>query len=979
MRDQTLFWWSVANSVSGPVALAELRTWLMTGLVDASALVAPADEADPEWIELCEALGERRRVDDIDAAGLSDLGSLMHREALRFDRAATELCSTVVAVDARARDAEQAGRARWHARRVTRCEADLSREGALREITEELRRELGILESGGAALTTMVHTIEEREARMIESRRRFAPPPGLKDGISGDYAAYQQRQEKEKAAFVRSRWKQGISKAKILRMWCAHGGGAAAAGARSKGKSEESKDAPLLLELLKRRQSQLALEERRASSKTTAQNRWKLGISRVKIGNTMSKWGKKDNVVTAWKARKWYERKGIKLGDSIAHPKRGKGTVIFLAADEDERVHVEFANKDTHRYNEKSWIKFRKKIKKMSKALAKAKWQKEQLEWTRKQSQDDFFRGTDAEGVEDGASPELQMLVTTTKEELELLEELWEETFALEEAEEEAEEMAAQVLPPPTMSVPPSVPPPPAPGAGSPPHPAPSAMPSPRPQGAVIPPPPASGISTSAMPSPRPQGAMIPPPPAPGISTIPPPPAPGLSPPPKPQSRPAVSSPPKKKASKAEKLTLVQDERNREEIAPPALRLGATPLAVGTWNIGAELPTEKMLVTWFAGGSIDLDAVGYNTRTVEQAPKKRPTSFAVGSMFKGLKKKKKKVVAGASASPVKASMAAPSRGHLPSVFCLGFQEVVELVPQNIVLNPPSCTKRAAELQELVQRALNEVVKLESLSQSTNPYESGVVKSSELFVLVAMERLVGLSSMVFARRSLVMGSSAKMAPSAVLADKVAARVPGLSEIQSSVLALGKSGLGNKGGIAVSFMLHGTSVCFITSHIAAHRKKVGHRIRDVQKIMKQVSFKSVAKNAINTKRHSSAFVSAPASCKKQVQELFSEQQDRLNNLVKIEDAKAKRKSIIGITSKKKVMGVLDHDIAFFCGDLNFRLRALPGAKVDERSMEQSSLDDEDDEDEDDIDDEDENAPSKEEEIDFATTCIDNEGAL
>ena len=633
MRER-LFWWSVADNVSGPAALAELRSWRKGGLVDASILVAPADESDPEWVELDVALGESPRVEDdapslgggdIDAAGLADLDGLLRRGAARFDRAANDLCSTVVAVEARARDAQEAGRARWHARRVTRREDDLSREGALREITEELRRELGILESGGAALTTMVQTIEQREAHMIESRRRFAPPPGLKDGISGDHAAYQERLKKEKKAFVRSRWQQGISKAKIIRMWGAHEN-ATEAGAGGDGESEESKQAPLLLESLKRRQSQLALEERRASSKITAQKRWKLGISRVKLGNTMSKWGAKEQVVTAWKNRAWYERKGIRLGDCITHPKRGKGTVVFLAVDEDERVHVEFANKETHRYNEMSWIKFRKKITRASKELAKAKWQKEQLEWARKQSQDDFFRGTDAEGVDDDV--ERRASVTTTNEELELLEELWEETFAAEEAEEEAEEMAEEP-PPPPISTPRSVPPPPAVSAGIPPPPEAGATPPARPPGKVIPPPPAPGIS-------------IPPPPAPGVS-IPPPPAPGVSTLPEPQLRRAVSSA-KKKASKAEKPKMAPKALNADEIAPPALRLGATPLVVGTWNIGAELPTEKMLVTWFAGGSIDLDVAGYNARSVESAPRKRSTSFAVGSKFKGLKKKLLKVV-----------------------------------------------------------------------------------------------------------------------------------------------------------------------------------------------------------------------------------------------------------------------------------------------------------------------------------------------
>jgi hypothetical protein len=304
------------------------------------------------------------------------------------------------------------------------------------------------------------------------------------------------------------------------------------------------------------------------------------------------------------------------------------------------------------------------------------------------------------------------------------------------------------------------------------------------------------------------------------------------------------------------------------------------------------------------------------------------------------------------------------------VFCLGFQEVVELIPLNVAANPPACTKRALDLQNIVLQSLNKLVGIVKQETCTDPYEAGVVKSSELFVLVAMEREVGLASMVFARTSLVMGIKEQSGATGSQINDVAARCPGLSEVQSSTLKLGNGGLGNKAGIAVSFMLHGSSVCFITSHIAAHRKKVKHRIRDVEKIMKQISFESLGKDAKKgsaalTLRRSSAFQHAPVSCKKQIQSVFTEQHARLETLSENTVTLAKRSSIL-ITSKKK-MSVLDHDMVFFCGDLNFRLRALPGSGAGDGSVDDAD-DDADDDDEDD------DKASKEDEIKYACDCID-----
>ena len=54
----------------------------------------------------------------------------------------------------------------------------------------------------------------------------------------------------------------------------------------------------------------------------------------------------------------WWEQFTITPGTRVDHPKRGPGTVKLVNPDDDQKVHVEFATGDTHRYAERSWAKF---------------------------------------------------------------------------------------------------------------------------------------------------------------------------------------------------------------------------------------------------------------------------------------------------------------------------------------------------------------------------------------------------------------------------------------------------------------------------------------------------------------------------------------------------------------------------------------------------------------------------------------------
>ena len=62
---------------------------------------------------------------------------------------------------------------------------------------------------------------------------------------------------------------------------------------------------------------------------------------------------------------------------------------------------------------------------------------------------------------------------------------------------------------------------------------------------------------------------------------------------------------------------------------------------------------------------------------------------------------------------------------------------------------------------------------------------------------------------------------------------------------STVKTGMSGkAGNKGGVAIRFLLHSTSVCFVCSHMAAHQTKVQERNQDFHDICSRVQFPHVS---------------------------------------------------------------------------------------------------------------------------------------
>ena len=142
-----------------------------------------------------------------------------------------------------------------------------------------------------------------------------------------------------------------------------------------------------------------------------------------------------------------------------------------------------------------------------------------------------------------------------------------------------------------------------------------------------------------------------------------------------------------------------------------------------------------------------------------------------------------------------------SRGKLPDIYCLGFQEVVDLNAQNLLVD------------HSVSKDWERHIESSKLGQK--------VFGSE-YVLKQSTHLVGLLMVVYVRKSL----------SALVRD-----------VDSEVCGVGILGMGgNKGAVAVRMGIYDTTIAFVNSHLAAHKNNVQGRNSDFHNICKRVRFKS-----------------------------------------------------------------------------------------------------------------------------------------
>ncbi|KAB8202267.1 SacI homology domain-containing protein [Aspergillus parasiticus] len=138
----------------------------------------------------------------------------------------------------------------------------------------------------------------------------------------------------------------------------------------------------------------------------------------------------------------------------------------------------------------------------------------------------------------------------------------------------------------------------------------------------------------------------------------------------------------------------------------------------------------------------------------------------------------------------------------PTIFAVGFQEIVSLSPQQIMSTDPT-TRKVWEV------AVGNCLNSRARSRGTAKY-----------VLLRSGQLVGAALMVYVRED-------------ALRD--------IKNVEGSVKKTGLSGMaGNKGGCAIRFEYSNTRICFVTAHLAAGFANYDERNRDYETIYHGLRF-------------------------------------------------------------------------------------------------------------------------------------------
>lgn len=143
-----------------------------------------------------------------------------------------------------------------------------------------------------------------------------------------------------------------------------------------------------------------------------------------------------------------------------------------------------------------------------------------------------------------------------------------------------------------------------------------------------------------------------------------------------------------------------------------------------------------------------------------------------------------------------------SGSTLPDIVAIGFQEIVELSPQQIMNSDPS---RKQIWEEAVKKTLN--------SRARQIGE-------EKYLVLRSGQLVGAALCIFVKSS-VLGK--------------------IKNVEGSVKKTGMSGMaGNKGAVAIRLDYENTPICIVTAHLAAGFSNYDERNRDFVTINEGLRF-------------------------------------------------------------------------------------------------------------------------------------------
>jgi len=149
-----------------------------------------------------------------------------------------------------------------------------------------------------------------------------------------------------------------------------------------------------------------------------------------------------------------------------------------------------------------------------------------------------------------------------------------------------------------------------------------------------------------------------------------------------------------------------------------------------------------------------------------------------------------------------------ARTGQPDIICVGFQEIVDLNAVNVAVDNKTQQKTQFWSEKIHQTVNHAVSKV-----SQNPARDG-------YTLIMQRSMVGLLVSVFVKN---------------------VHKPRTKYVSSASVGVGVMGMmGNKGGVSVRLQFYDSTLCFVCTHLAAHRENVTGRNADFANVYSKTSF-------------------------------------------------------------------------------------------------------------------------------------------
>jgi phosphatidylinositol-bisphosphatase len=210
------------------------------------------------------------------------------------------------------------------------------------------------------------------------------------------------------------------------------------------------------------------------------------------------------------------------------------------------------------------------------------------------------------------------------------------------------------------------------------------------------------------------------------------------------------------------------------------------------------------------------------------------------------------------------------------IYAIGFQEIVDLNAMNVALNSNNTLTRTSFWEEKIQECLE--------------------KTGVKYRLISERFLVGLLLCIYVKDSIC---------------------PLVRDIRTTTLGVGLMGMmGNKGGVSIRFSIYDSTLCFVCSHLAAHRENIVGRNNDYKNIYEKSAFfigDNISASGKNEGGTDGSSVIPPSS--------FIADSSTFNTSAIIDSIIMPRQG----TARYFDMNLMipDHDIIIWMGDLNYRI--------------------------------------------------------